>query len=100
MIDEHMPSVIVPYGLDHEKLINSLRYAEFPGRELIRTAQRRSVQLHPQTFAALLSGGHIRPVDADQRFHELTDPRLYHPRLGLLTEPDAFYASPEMLILA
>lgn len=100
MIEEQMPSVLVPYGSGHKTLINSLRYSEFPGRELIRRVQRRSVQLHPNTFTAMLSSGHIRPIDPDGRFHELTDARLYHPRLGLLTEPDAFYSAPETLLLA
>jgi CRISPR-associated endonuclease/helicase Cas3 len=100
LIDEEMRGVIVPYGRDYEELINSLRYAEFPGREMIRRAQRRSVQLHPHTFAALLASGHIRAIDSDERFHGLTDLRLYHPRLGVLTEPDAFYSEPEKLIVA
>ena len=100
MIDEQMPSVVVPYGPEHDELVNSLRYAEFPGRELIRRAQRRSVQIHPQTFAELVRTGHIRAVDEAERFHELTDRRLYHPRLGLLTDPEAFYAAPETLIAA
>ncbi len=100
MIDEQMPSVIVPYGSNHEILMNCLRRDPFHTRELIRRAQRRSVQLHPQTFGELVRTGHIRAVDPAERFHELTDPRLYHPRLGLLTEPEAFYSAPETLILA
>lgn len=98
MIEQEMESVVVPYGHEHAAFIDKLRYQEFPGRDLIRRAQRRSVQLHPSTFAALLGAGHVRPIDSDGRFHELTDPRLYHPQLGLLTEPEAFYSAPETLI--
>ncbi|MFN2509261.1 MAG: CRISPR-associated helicase/endonuclease Cas3, partial [Chthoniobacterales bacterium] len=100
MIDEQMPSVIVPYGDEHERLLDQLRFAPFPGRELIRRAQRRSVQLHPNTFADLLRTGHICSVDEDGRWHELVDKRLYHPQLGVITEPDAFYSAPETLIVA
>jgi CRISPR-associated endonuclease/helicase Cas3 len=98
LIDQEMPSVLVPHGDEHACITNALRFGPFPGREIIRKAQRLVVQLHPNTFSKLLSSGAIRPIDDEARFHELTDPRLYHPKLGLLTDPEAFYSAPENLI--
>ena len=98
LIDQEMPSVLVPYGDEYRRITDSLRHVPFPGREIFRKAQRLMVQLHPNTFAKLLSSGAIRPIDTEARFYELTDPRLYHPKLGLLTDPEAFYSAPENLI--
>ena len=98
LIDQEMPSVVVPHGDEYRSITSTLRHAPFAGREILRKAQRLMVQLHPNTFAKLVSSGAIRPIDTEARFHELTDPRLYHPKLGLLTDPEAFYSAPENLI--
>jgi len=98
LIDQEMISVIVPYGTGTDRILRQLRDNPIPNPFLRRRAQRLMVQLHPHTFRALRQAGQIIPLDAEERYFTLTDPNLYHPKLGILTDPSTAYSPPETLI--
>ena len=97
LIEAEMPSVIVPYGEQVHAVIQQLRFNPLPNYLLRRQAQRLMVQIHPRTFESLTQAGCIRQVDPEERYFLLSNRDLYHPKLGILSDSQTPWISPEAL---
>lgn len=80
--------VIIPYDKEAKKLINQLRYNEFP-RGILRKLQKYTVQIPPQVLASLVSEGAVERVQ--DRFCVLINKDIYHDDLGLCPEDPTFF---------
>lgn len=58
LIDSEMTPIVVPWDSKAEKLINRLKYAEFP-RSILRQLQSYTVQIYPHEFVRLQEAGAI-----------------------------------------
>ncbi len=99
IIKNDMESIIIPWkeneqDKDAEKIIQALRYAEYPAI-FARKAQRFTVQVPPRILSSLEYAGSV------ERLHDqycvLINMDLYHDNLGLCSEDPTFYR-PESLI--
>jgi CRISPR-associated endonuclease/helicase Cas3 len=100
LIENEMPSIIVPYGEQVNRVIQQLRSDPLPSYRVRRQAQRLMVQIHPRTYESLTQAGYIRPVDPEERYFALTNRDLYHPKLGVLSDSQTASIQPETLISA
>lgn len=99
IIKDDMESIIIPWkkneqDKDAEKIIQGLRYAEYPAR-FARKAQRFTIQVPPRVLSSLEYAGSV------ERLHDqycvLINMDLYRDDLGLCSEDPTFHR-PESLI--
>lgn len=99
IIKDDMESIIIPWkkneqDKDAEKIIQGLRYAEYPAR-FARKTQRFTIQVPPRVLSSLEYAGSV------ERLHDqycvLINMDLYRDDLGLCSEDPTFHR-PESLI--
>lgn len=81
IIENNMMAVIIPYDKGAIKLIEELKYTDYPG-STIRKLQPYTVNIYEQEFQALNSKGAIEMV-ADT-YATLNNMSYYHPETGLI----------------
>jgi CRISPR-associated endonuclease/helicase Cas3 len=93
IIKDDMESIIIPWkkneqDKDAEKIIQGLRYAEYPAR-FARKAQRFTIQVPPRVLSSLEYAGSV------ERLHDqycvLINMDLYRDDLGLCSEDPTFH---------
>ena len=85
MIESHMQPLIIPFDVDAENLINSLRHADHIGG-LLRKLQPYIVQIPEKALAALYKAGRIEPINEKnfgKQFYTLIGLDLYDDVAGL-----------------
>jgi len=94
IIEDGAESIIIPWNKEAEKIINGLRYSEYPA-SFARKAQRFTVQVYPKVLGSLECSGSV------ERLHDqycvLNNMDIYRDDLGLCTEDPTFHR-PESLI--
>ena len=94
IIEDGAEPIIIPWNEEAEKIINGLRYSEYPAF-FARKAQRFTVQVYPKVLSSLVSAGSV------ERLHDqycvLTNMDIYSDDLGLCPEDPTFH-KPESLI--
>ena len=92
MIESHMQPLIIPFDVEAENLINSLRYADHIGG-LLRKLQPYTVQIPEKALAALYKAGRIEPINEKnfgKQFYTLIGLDLYDDVAGLSWEDTNF----------
>jgi CRISPR-associated endonuclease/helicase Cas3 len=86
-IDALTQGIVVPYSEKGEEIINDLfsQFAVEQQFELLRKAQRYTVNAFPNIIKKLKEEGALREVPEIEVL-VLRDPRYYHPEFGLSTE--------------
>jgi CRISPR-associated endonuclease/helicase Cas3 len=90
-IDAPADGIVVPYGAEGQRLVDGLLQSDADPnrqRELVRKAQRYTVNVFPQTMARLEQAHAVREISASTRIRLLADARFYDPQVGLTTEVD------------
>jgi CRISPR-associated endonuclease/helicase Cas3 len=93
-IEDDSIGVIIPDGLEAEKLVQELRYTEFP-RTTIRKLQQYSVGVRTREFSALDAGGALEMVR--EEFPVLRNMAAYRKDVGLCVSEGEVW-DPEGLI--
>lgn len=92
MIESHMQPLIIPFDVEAENLISSLRHADHIGG-LLRKLQPYTVQIPEKALAALYKAGRIKPINEKnfgKQFYTLIGLDLYDEMAGLSWEDTAF----------
>ena len=92
MIESHMQPLIIPFDVDAENLISSLRHADHIGG-LLRKLQPYTVQIPEKALAALYKAGRIEPINEKnfgKQFYTLIGLDLYDEVAGLSWEDTEF----------
>ena len=92
MIESHMQPLNIPFDVDAENLINSLRHADHIGG-LLRKLQPYIVQIPEKALAALYKAGRIEPINEKnfgKQFYTLIGLDLYDDVAGLSWEDTEF----------
>ena len=95
IIKDGRVSIIIPWNEDAEKIINELRYTEFP-YSAARKAQRFTIQVPPYVLSNLLLAGAVERVH--DQYNILINKDIYLEDLGLCPEDPTFH-DPDNLIL-
>lgn len=93
-IEDESIGVIIPLEADVEKLVQQLRYTEFP-RSILRKLQAYSVAVRTNEFAALNAAGALEMVDG--QFPVLRNLKAYGGDVGLCVDEGEVW-NPEALI--
>ena len=93
-IEDESIGVIVPIEPEAEKLVQQLRYSEFP-RSVLRKLQQYSVAVRSNEYRALNEAGALELLD--ERFPVLRNLRVYCDDVGLCVERSQVW-NPEDLI--
>jgi CRISPR-associated endonuclease/helicase Cas3 len=88
IIKDEMESIIVPWNEEADRIINQLRYREYPG-SAARKAQRYTIQIHRPILNNLLTNGAVERI-RDQ-YHVLINRDIYKDDIGLCPEDPAFH---------
>ena len=95
IIKDGAESVIIPWNEEAEKIINGLRYSEYPA-SFARKAQRFTVQVYPKVLSSLVCAGSV------ERLHDqycvLTNMDLYRDDLGLCPEDPTFHEVESLIV--
>ena len=85
LIEDITHGIIVPYGKDGEKIIESLRKCQYKivPREIRRVVQRFIVQVHQNIFYSLMHSGVLEDLFEDGQFVVLINPDIYSHQFGL-----------------
>ena len=92
MIESHMQPLIIPFDVEAENLISSLRYADHIGG-VLRKLQPYTVQIPEKALAALYKAGRIEPINEKnfgKQFYTLIGLDLYDEVAGLSWEDTEF----------
>ena len=92
MIESHMQPLIIPFDVEAENLISSLRYADHIGG-LLRKLQPYTVQILESALATLYKAGRIEPINEKnfgKQFYTLIGLDLYDDVAGLSWEDTNF----------
>jgi CRISPR-associated endonuclease/helicase Cas3 len=95
IIEELTDSVIIPFNNDAFKVINELRFSEYPSKA-VRKAQRYCVQIHRKALARLISAGSVEVIH--DQYYVLTNMDIYRDDIGLFFD-DPTFRSVEGLII-
>jgi CRISPR-associated endonuclease/helicase Cas3 len=93
-IEDESIGVIIPNGSEVEKLVQELRYAEFP-RTTIRKLQQYSVGVRTRDYAALDAAGALEIVR--EEFPVLRNLKAYREDVGLCVEEAAVWKSEDLI---
>ena len=99
MIESHMQPLIIPFDVEAENLISSLRYADHIGG-LLRKLQPYTVQIPEKALAALYKAGRIEPINEKnfgKQFYTLIGLDLYDDVAGL-SWTDSVFIKAENLV--
>ena len=88
IIRDGMESVIIPWNEEADRIVNELRYSDYPA-SAARKAQRFTIQIPPRVFFGLLSVGAVERLH--EQFNVLINRDLYHDDLGLCPEDPTFH---------
>lgn len=84
LIDENTVSIIIPFDKDAIRLINILKYIEYPA-STVRKLQTYTVNIYEREFLSLQSKGVIQTIG--EQYNVLDENWMgtyYHPQTGLL----------------
>jgi len=88
IIKDGAESIIIPWNEEAKKIINGLRYSEYPA-SFARKAQRFTVQVYPKVLGSLERAGSV------ERLHDqycvLINMDIYRDDLGLCPEEPTFH---------
>lgn len=87
IIEEGMMPIIIPWNGEAEKIVEDLRYSDFPAAAA-RKAQRFTIQVYPQIFQPLLNAGSVERLHG--QYDVLINRDLYREELGLCPEDPTF----------
>jgi CRISPR-associated endonuclease/helicase Cas3 len=87
IIEEFTDPVIIPFNDEAGKIINELKYSEFPSHA-VRKAQRFTVQIHRKALAGLICAGSVEVVN--EQYYVLTNMDLYKDDIGLFFDDPTF----------
>jgi CRISPR-associated endonuclease/helicase Cas3 len=93
-IEDESIGIIIPDGPEAEKLVQELRYTEFP-RTAIRKLQQYSVGVRTREFAALDAGGALEMVR--EEFPVLRNMVAYRKDVGLCVEAGDVWKSEDLI---
>lgn len=93
-IEDESIGVIVPFEPEVEKLVQELRYADFP-RSVLRKLQQYSVSVRTREFAALNAAGAVEMVRED--FPVLRNLVAYRKDVGLCVERGEVWRSEDLI---
>ncbi|MBA4418155.1 MAG: CRISPR-associated helicase/endonuclease Cas3 [Syntrophus sp. (in: bacteria)] len=88
-------SLIIPWNADAQKIINELRYSDYPA-SAARKAQRFTIQIPSRTFYNLLGGGAVERLH--EQYNVLTNRDIYRMNLGLCPEDPAFHEIENLIL--
>ncbi len=95
IIKDGAESIIIPWNEEAEKIINGLRYSEYPA-SFARKAQRFTVQVYPKVLGSLECAGSV------ERLHDqycvLTNMDIYRDDLGLCPEDPTFHEVGNLIV--
>lgn len=94
IIRDGMVSIIIPWNKQAEKIINELRFSEYPS-SAARKAQRFTIQVPPHVLSNLLYAGAVERVH--DQYNILINKDIYLEDLGLCPEDPSFH-EPDNLI--
>ena len=98
IINSNTISIIIPYGKKGNEICEKIRNAyQFVERDVIRKAQRFTVQLHPFNFNKLKAAGVVESFHEEQ-FWILTNQDLYKEDIGLDYEDPTFYEVDTLMV--
>jgi CRISPR-associated endonuclease/helicase Cas3 len=88
IIRDGMMPIIIPFNREAEKIIDELRFSEYPGHAA-RKAQRFTIQVPPRVLAGLLAGGAVERLH--DQYDILINRDIYRDDLGLCPEDPSFH---------
>jgi CRISPR-associated endonuclease/helicase Cas3 len=94
IIKDPRESIIIPWNRDAEKIIDKLRYSDYPSSES-RKAQRFTIQVPPRVLYGLLSGGAVERLH--DQYNVLINRDIYRDDLGLCPEDPAFHEIEDLI---
>ncbi len=87
IIDDRTFPVIIPYNDEARRIINEIKFSEFPSRSL-RKAQRYSVQIYQNQLATLINAGSIETIGG--QYYVLANTDIYRDDIGLFIDDPTF----------
>ena len=88
-------SLIIPWNEDAQKIINELRYGDYPA-SAARKAQRFTIQIPARILYNLLGGGAIERLQ--EQYNVLTNRDIYRMDLGLCPEDPLFHEIENLIL--
>jgi len=95
VIKQTMESLIIPWNAKGQKLVDHLRYSNFPS-SICRKLQRFIIQIYPKDFNLLVSAGCIETIH--DQYHVLLNMDLYKDTLGLCPENPTYHNSETLIV--
>jgi CRISPR-associated endonuclease/helicase Cas3 len=88
-------SLIIPWNEDARKIINELRYSDYPA-SAARKAQRFTIQVPARTLYGLLAEGAVERLH--EQYNVLTNRDIYRMDLGLCPEDPTFHEIENLIL--
>jgi CRISPR-associated endonuclease/helicase Cas3 len=88
IIKDGMDSIIIPWNEEAERVVNELRYSEYPAYSA-RKAQRFTIQVPLRVFHNLLSAGAVERLH--DQYNILINRDIYRDDMGLCPEDPTFH---------
>jgi len=95
LIKDGMESIIIPWDLNAEKLIQGIRYSENPAA-FTRPSQRYTVQVFANVLSTLLNAGSVECLH--EQYYVLINKDLYRDDLGLCPEDPTFHDVESLIV--
>ncbi|MCD4676742.1 MAG: CRISPR-associated helicase Cas3', partial [Desulfobacula sp.] len=89
MIRNDTKSIIIPWGKEGEKRVNALRACFIETKDIIRSLQRYTVQIHPQIFERIKENFEI----IKDEYFILNNMNIYSKATGLILETKINYST-------
>ena len=90
LIKDIMEAIIIPWNKDAERIIQGLRYTEYPAK-FIRQIQRFTIQVHPKILINLETYGSVERIGEDGQYCILQNMDIYRDDVGLCPEDPTFH---------
>ena len=94
MIRNDTKSIIIPWGKEGEEGVNALRTCFVETRDIIRSLQRYTVQIHPKIFERIKENFEI----IKDEYLILNNMHIYSKATGLILEPETNYSIDDLII--
>jgi len=95
IIRDGMASIIIPWNEEADKVVNELRYSEYPA-SAVRKAQRFTIQIPPGVLYSLLGAGAVERLH--DQYNVLINRDIYRDDLGLCPEDPAFHEIESLMV--
>jgi CRISPR-associated endonuclease/helicase Cas3 len=95
IIRDGMESIIIPWNEEADKVVNELRYSEYPA-SAVRKAQRFTIQVPPRVLYSLLGAGAVERLH--DQYNVLINRDIYRDDLGLCPEDPAFHEIESLMV--